>query len=46
MGTTEFLTNEELGELLTAEEFWYEGDPEFEKECEKYEEMRKILTGE
>lgn len=31
---------------VTATEFWYDGDPEFEKELEKYEEMRKTLMGE
>ena len=46
MGTGDFLTDTELDELLTADEFWYDGDPEFEKELEKYEEMRKTLMGE
>ena len=31
---------------VTATEFWYDGDSEFEEELEKCEEIRKTLMGE
>lgn len=37
---------EKMTELLTAEEFWYEEDPNVRAEFDHYEELRKTVMGE